>query len=57
MSKPETTPAMPLPPGYTILNDGPGREVLVREDWEECPVFSTVAEAVNHAWDSYDGED
>lgn len=39
-----------LPPGYRILNNGPGREVLVREEWEECPVFATAAEARAWAW-------
>jgi hypothetical protein len=39
-----------LPPGYRLLNDGPGREVLVREEWEECPVFRTTAEAREWAW-------
>lgn len=40
-----------LPPGFRILNDGPGREVLVRDEWEECPVFPTVAEAAARAWE------
>jgi hypothetical protein len=38
-----------LPAGYRILNDGPGREVLVQEQWEECPVFPTTEEAVAYA--------
>ena len=44
-----TIPA--LPPGYVILNDGPGREVLARDDWELCPVFPTVEEATAWAWE------
>lgn len=39
-----------LPPGYRVLNDGPGREMLMREEWEECPVFTTRAEAAAWAW-------
>ena len=36
---------------YQILNDGPSREVVVHDDFEECPVFKTVAEAEAHiAW-------
>jgi hypothetical protein len=38
-----------LPPGYRILNDGPGREVLFREEWDEGDVCSTVEEAVERA--------
>ncbi len=33
---------------YQILNDGPGREVVVHDAFEECPVFKTVAEAEAH---------
>ncbi len=40
-----------LPPGFRIINDGPGREVLVHDEWEECPVFPTVAEAAARAWE------
>ena len=36
---------------YRILNDGPGREVVVHDAFEECPVFKTVGEAEAHiAW-------
>ena len=36
---------------YRILNDGPGREVVVHDDFDDCPVFETVAEAEAHiAW-------
>ena len=38
-----------LPPGYRILNDGPGREVLTRDEWEEGYVFPTIAEARDFA--------
>ena len=42
------------PPGYRVLNDGPGCEVLMREEWEECPVFTTQAEAVAWAWTQHE---
>jgi hypothetical protein len=49
---PRLEPTIPaLPPGYVILNDGPGREVLARDDWELCPVFPTVEEATAWAWE------
>lgn len=51
MSEPKTETTPPLPPGCAIFNDGPGREVLVRDDWDECPVFATVAEAEAWAWE------
>ena len=36
---------------YRILNDGPGREVVVHDDFDDCPVFETVAKAEAHiAW-------
>lgn len=42
------------PPGYRVLNDGPGREVLVHGDDEECPVFETKVQAVLFAWANYE---
>ncbi len=36
---------------YRILNDGPNREVVIHDDFDDCPVFETVAEAEAHiAW-------
>lgn len=35
-----------LPPGFRVLNDGPGREVLLHDGWAEGFVFLSVAEAV-----------
>lgn len=45
------------PPGYRVLNDGPGREVLVHDDDEECPVFETKVRAVLFAWANYEPEE
>lgn len=43
--------ARELPPGFSILNDGPGREVLLDDrDDERAPVFATHAEAAEVAW-------
>lgn len=38
-----------LPRGYTVLNDGPGREVLTHDNWETGSVFDTVTQAVAFA--------
>ena len=43
-----------LPPRYRVLNDGPGREVVVCDDDEECgPTFPTRWEAVAYVWANY----
>lgn len=40
-----------LPPRFRILNDGPGREVLVDDHTDDpAPVFATRAEAIERAW-------
>jgi hypothetical protein len=39
-----------LPPGYRVLNDGPGREVLFKEDWDEAEVYPTIQAAADRAW-------
>jgi hypothetical protein len=38
-----------LPPGYRVLNDGPGREVLSHESWEHGVVYGTVSDAIDAA--------
>ena len=38
-----------VPAGYRILNDGPNREVLVHDEWEEGRVFDTAEEAAAYA--------
>lgn len=38
-----------LPTGYSILNDGPNREVLTHENWDHGKVFHTVREATVYA--------
>ena len=38
-----------LPPGYTILNNGPRCEVLSHAEWEVGLIYPTVAQAVAHA--------
>jgi hypothetical protein len=40
-----------LPPGYRVLNDGPGREVLSHESWEHGVVYGTVSAAIDAAMD------
>ena len=45
-----TNPAE-LPPGFRVLNDGPGREVLLDDRTDDpAPTFATRAEAVETAW-------
>ena len=39
-----------LPSGYRVLNDGPGREVLIRGMRTRCPVFSSGDAAAEWAW-------
>ena len=40
-----------LPPGFRILNDGPGREVLVDDRTDDpAPIFPTRQEAAATAW-------
>lgn len=40
-----------LPPGFRVLNDGPGREVLWDDHNDEpSSVFATVEEAAARAW-------
>lgn len=38
-----------LPPGYRVLNDGPGREVLIHDSWETGSLFDTVPQAAAYA--------
>jgi hypothetical protein len=45
------------PPGFRVLNDGPGREVLVHDDEDECPVFETKVQAVLFAWANYEPDE
>ena len=43
--------AVELPPGFRVLNDGPGREVLVDDKTDDpAPVFATREEAAAQAW-------
>ncbi len=45
------TPQTALPPGFHVLNDGPGREVLIDERTDDpAPVFSTIEAAAETAW-------
>lgn len=45
----QTTPD--LPPGFRVLNDGPGREVLMDDRSDDpAPVFATAKEAAARAW-------
>jgi hypothetical protein len=44
-----TSQTTELPPGYRVLNDGPGREVLTHDSWETGNVFDTVAQAAAFA--------
>jgi hypothetical protein len=40
-----------LPPGFGVLNDGPGREVLIDyRTCDPCPVFGSREEAAAEAW-------
>lgn len=40
-----------LPPGYRVLNDGPGREVLLDERCDDpAQVFATYEAAAKQAW-------
>jgi hypothetical protein len=38
------------PPGFSILNDGPGREVLVCEGEDIADVYPTRDQALDAAW-------
>lgn len=40
-----------LPPGFRVLNDGPGREVLIDDRTDDpAPVFPTMEAAADDAW-------
>jgi hypothetical protein len=50
-NKPANSQTTDLPPGFRVLNDGPGREVLCDDRTDDpATVFSTREEAIQVAW-------